>query len=517
MDSEFPQKSGQTARLPADQPASNELAHKSTIDPHKSLPDWLEDIEQRHYQLTGKSIDLGLERLQLIAQDLGLFSDKPIRHKAHAKVITVAGTNGKGSFVASADALLRQQGLKTACYTSPHILKFNERIVINGQPVDDETLIRAFEIVEQAQTHRNIQLSFFEFTTLSAFIIFSQHDLDVLLLEVGLGGRLDAVNIIEPDLAVITSIALDHQDFLGDELDGIAREKCGILRASTPLVLLTNQDLPSLNQACCDRAAIVLGRDILLTQDWQNESWQFEIAPSLNAREDVEHLLQSLAPYEHDVFSDKGLAVNSQLGALLAIHWLTDVFVDDDPAYATFKQAFHSQLYQGELKPAHEAFDSLSLPGRFQQFDVDGVNVAFDVAHNEQALQALLTRLQAQPLKEGAKRVALFSMLDGKPLEQTVSLLKDEFFAWFLAESSDARALKPSFIAEKLHAQGIHMISVSKNFTQAYARLRQMCQPGDQIIVFGSFVAVSALLPKVSRLASKFENKPEQGMEHKDG
>ena len=143
--------------------------------------------------------------------------------------------------------------------------------------------------------------------------------------------------------------------------------------------------------------------------------------------------------------------------------------------------------------------------------------MVLDVAHNEQALVSLKKRLRARLLAKDAKRLALFSMLEGKPLEQAITLLKDDFFAWFLSECDDKRALKPSFIAEKLHDQGVHMISVSKNFSQAFARLRQMCQPGDEIIVFGSFVSVSALLPKVSRLASKSNNQSFVQTESDDG
>ena len=324
----------------------------------QGLEEWLEEIEQRHYQLTGKSIDLGLDRVNIVAEELGLFSHKPLRKKSSAKIVTVAGTNGKGSFVASADALFRQQGLKTACYTSPHILKFNERIVVNGESIDDTSLIHAFEKVDLAQAKHQIRLSFFEFTTLSAFVIFSDYELDVLLLEIGLGGRLDAVNIFEPDLAVITSIALDHQDFLGDDLNGIAAEKCGILRDKTPLILLTDQQLPALTDARKGREVLVLGIDFTLEQCMDDHTWQFEFDERLLQRKHVLGLQKALSAVQGQSFEDKGLAVSSQLGALISVFWMQDLFAD----------FYLDSNTEAPTKVIQQSFEYLSLPGTFPDF-----------------------------------------------------------------------------------------------------------------------------------------------------
>jgi len=491
-----------------------------------TLSDWLEYLEQQHLQLTGKSIDLGLERIRSVAEKLGLLS---LKNKPSAKVITVAGTNGKGSFVTALSALLSAQGYRVGCYTSPHIHKFNERIAIDQQCVDDERLLAAFNAIREAQDSLALSLSYFEFTTLAGLYCFKQEALDYILLEVGLGGRLDAVNIIEPDWAVVTSIALDHQDFLGDDLESIAAEKCGILREQTPLLLLDEQPLAILAQAVQGRFSLRAGRDfnIAITPlasepdrqgDRQSNSasgltWRLDFPATLSeplgstnqtaallSFKQLKTLLQAM-PCQ----LDSGLAMTSVAGALLLFNQLM------------YERIEASEFAQGaSLLPLPEqlaCLAQLSFAGRFQQFSVDGVQIIFDVAHNEAALAQLQKRISAKPLvkvgPDEPKRVALFAMFDDKPLDRCIEIFKDEFFAWFLAEDKHPRAIAPSDIAARLHQHGINMISVSKNFTQAFARLRQICQPGDQIIVFGSFLPVGALLNKVESLADKTQD--EQG------
>ena len=187
------------------------------ISQEKNLADWLHYIEALH----PNNIELGLERVKKIAERADLL-------QFNCPVIIVGGTNGKGSCIAILQAIMQAAGLKVATYTSPHILHFNERIQIGGQPVDDETLCTAFRMI-QSQLH-GTQLTFFEFTTLAALWCFQQVQLDVLLLEVGLGGRLDAVNIVEPNISVITTIDIDHIEWLGNDREAIGHEKAGIFR-----------------------------------------------------------------------------------------------------------------------------------------------------------------------------------------------------------------------------------------------------------------------------------------------
>ncbi|HBX99358.1 MAG TPA: bifunctional folylpolyglutamate synthase/dihydrofolate synthase, partial [Gammaproteobacteria bacterium] len=193
-----------------------------TLEVH-DLDSWL----QRIISLHPEEIELGLDRIQAVANRMGLT-------KLANKVVTVAGTNGKGSCVACLQAVLESAGYRSGAYTSPHLHRFNERICVGGKSVSDRSLCDAFLAVEQQR--KGVSLSYFEFGTLAALWLFNEKDLDVVILEVGLGGRLDAVNIIDPDVAVITNISLDHQSWLGNDLESIAAEKAGIIRRETPLV-----------------------------------------------------------------------------------------------------------------------------------------------------------------------------------------------------------------------------------------------------------------------------------------
>ena len=198
-----------------------------------SLNTWLDYWS--HVHVTG--IDLGLERVIPVAEKLGVT-------RPQAKVLTVAGTNGKGSTTTTLAAILNAQGYKVGLYQSPHIYRFNERVKLSGIEVDDQTLVDAFVQVDQARRDCDLTLSFFEATTLAAFVIFKTKQCDVWVLEVGLGGRLDVVNVIDPDVAVITNIGLDHTDWLGDTIEKIAFEKAGIIRPNIPVIFAGMQTLP---------------------------------------------------------------------------------------------------------------------------------------------------------------------------------------------------------------------------------------------------------------------------------
>src|SRR5688572_8428365 len=190
----------------------------------RTLPDWLDYIERQH----PKSIDMGLQRVREVAQRLGL--KRPAR-----KVITIGGTNGKGSTVAFIEAIARAAGWRVGAYTSPHLLRYNERVRIDGVDADDAALVAGFEAIEAARGE--VPLTYFEYGTLAALWLFERARLDLALLEVGLGGRLDATNLVDADVAVITTVDLDHQDWLGNDRESIGAEKAGIVRAWKPLVL----------------------------------------------------------------------------------------------------------------------------------------------------------------------------------------------------------------------------------------------------------------------------------------
>lgn len=205
-----------------------------------SLDTWLDYWS--HVHVTG--IDLGLERVIPVAEKLGVINPE-------GKVLTVAGTNGKGSTTTTLAAILNAQGFKAGLYQSPHVYRFNERVKLRGIEVEDQLLIDAFVEVDRARRECDLSLSFFEATTLAAFVIFKNELCDVWVLEVGLGGRLDVVNVVNPDVAVITNIGLDHTDWLGDTIEKIAFEKAGIIRPNIPVIFGGQQDIP---QAILDKA-----------------------------------------------------------------------------------------------------------------------------------------------------------------------------------------------------------------------------------------------------------------------
>ncbi len=237
--------------------------------PHSTdtLTTWLDYWS--HVHVTG--IDLGLERVIPVAEKLGVMRPK-------AKVFTVAGTNGKGSTTTTLAAILNAQGYKVGLYQSPHIYRFNERVKLAGIEVDDQHLIDAFVLVDQARRECDLSLSFFEATTLAAFVIFKQQQCDVWVLEVGLGGRLDVVNVIDPDIAVITNIGLDHTDWLGDSIEKIAFEKAGIIRPNIPVIFAGQQQLPqAIQDKVTDTQAqlYALNRDYFYQLNEDGETWFF--------------------------------------------------------------------------------------------------------------------------------------------------------------------------------------------------------------------------------------------------
>lgn len=415
---------------------------------YPDLASWLAYLEQQH----PIEIELGLQRIGEVAKRLALdFS--------HASVVTVAGTNGKGSFVASLNALLLSHQQQVACYTSPHLMQFNERIVINNEMVSDADLIQAFERVEQAK--QGTSLSYFEFITLAALLIFSEaKQLDVVILEVGLGGRLDAVNILDPDLAIITSIGLDHQDYLGDTREAIAAEKAGIVREQTPLISAEADLLNLLPELEQGRELQLIGRDFSVQTE--AERWRFQ---------NESHQLEGLY--------DNGLSLHSQAAAIIAAERLLETF---------------------DAERVANVYSGLHLPGRFQKLrNKDGIDIVLDVAHNPQAAALLKQRLAKMPLPQGAKRIAVFNILADKNAKDVIETLKEDMTAWFIGELDHPRASRVEDLLELLQEQNIALVSTSKNLRQAYSRALSMTQTGDQIIIFGSFFVVADLLPRVLR------------------
>ena len=411
----------------------------------RNLQDWLSAIQARH----PTEIEMGLDRVGAVyaRMDCG---------RPAAQVITIGGTNGKGSTVAFVEAIARAAGWRVGAYTSPHLLAYNERVRIDGRDVDDAALVAAFEAVETARGQT--PLTFFETGTLAALWLFARADLDLAVLEVGLGGRLDAVNIVEPDVSVITTVGLDHQDWLGDDIEAIGLEKAGIARAWKPLVL-GDTDPPAsvLRHAYRIGAVAVRGGSDFLFAPVGDDRW---------------------------VWREVGYEVELPMPALVAPVQLRNAAVAVAAVRALGRDVEDTALASG--------IADATLDARLQRFDRGGVEVVVDVAHNPQAAQALADWLQVAPA--GGRTVAVFAALADKDVAGVASALAPSIARWHLAGSQgfgargqDAAALRarlPAGLDAELHADIGHALEAAV----------AAAKPGERVLVLGSFHAAAEAL-----------------------
>ncbi len=406
--------------------------------PPKSLADWLAFLEQLH----PKSIDLGLDRCREVASRLDLL-------KPGATTITVAGTNGKGSTVAVMEQCLIHLGKSSGAFTSPHLLDFNERIRVNGLPVDDDEIVAAFEAIDEARS--DISLSYFEFGALAALLIFDRHHVDYQLLEVGLGGRLDAVNIIDADITIITSIGLDHQDWLGPDRETIAIEKCGVARSDRPCVVaeLAPPDTLFPELARIGAKTITIGTDFSI----------------VNGELRLPHCAEPL-----HIMVPNSLVASNVAAALTAL----------------------SQLGVS-INNVNAALSRVSVAGRRQVIDRGQCSYILDVAHNTEAIEQLMSFLEHKPCE--GRRIAIFAALSDKPIDAMISGLVDLIDEWYLPDGvGGERASDPALMAiERLSQSTIH-----PDFDSAWNKVEASKAAGDQVVVFGSFFTVSEALGRLN-------------------
>lgn len=409
---------------------------------HTSLASWLSYIESQY----PSEIELGLERGSKVLARLNLSRPKH-------KVITVAGTNGKGSTCAMLTQYLCSQNYSVGTYTSPHFLAFNERIALNDSPCDDEILCRAFEAIETAR--EGVALTYFEFSTLAALWIFDQSKLDYWVLEVGLGGRLDSVNMIDTDVAVVTSISLDHIDWLGDNLDVIAREKTGIARKDKLLVSGVVNPPSTIASTALEVGAHLRQKGLDFhfelgkhTWSWSGDGVQFESLP-----------IPSLP-----------LQNAATVVAVL--------------------------VYMG-LSPTHadlvSLFNSAQLMGRFQKV-ATSPDVYIDVAHNPEAAVELACRISILPRQP----VAVCGMLKDKDIASVMAHLADSFSNWFCCDLAGSRGAKASELVKHIIDISPDLMSKTNTFPSVagafQAALSTAQEEQRSVIVFGSFVTVSDYL-----------------------
>ena len=410
-----------------------------------SLNTWLDYWS--HVHVTG--IDLGLERVIPVAEALGVT-------RPEAKVFTVAGTNGKGSTTTALAAILNAQGYKVGLYQSPHIYRFNERVKLQGMEVSDQMLIEAFVAVDQARRDCDLSLSFFEATTLAAFVIFKAQQCDVWVLEVGLGGRLDVVNVIDPDVAVITNIGLDHTDWLGDTIEKIAFEKAGIIRPNILVVFGGQQDLPHAIQNKADECQAQLhavNRDYFYQFAEDGQSW---------------------------LFASAGTTLKLPIGSL---------------ALENISTAAAAVLLSG-LTVSQSAMErgiiDAKLQGRFEVRKIAEKTVIFDAGHNPHGVDFLLKQLQKflEYNKQYTEVISVFSMLSDKDINSVANLLKDTVLMWKIAPLTVPRAADITQLDSALQGLKVqHFDSVKLAFKSAVDEAKN----NQLILVCGSFHTLEAV------------------------
>lgn len=423
------------------------MSTRSTLD------GWLALLEARHTQ----PIQLGLERVAAVLERMAVTNT--------AVVLTVGGTNGKGSTCTMLEAILRAAGYRTGMYSSPHLLRYNERVRVDGAEASDAELVEAFEEVERARGE--IALTYFEHGTLAAWAHFCRAQLDVVILEVGLGGRLDAVNVVEPDCAIVTGVAMDHQDYLGDTREAIGFEKAGIFRPGRPAIVGDPEPPGSLLDHALGIGAElwVSGRDFGVSGDRQQ--WTYWRSTNRGSQTRVRR---------------SGLAYPALRGANQLLN---------AASVMTALECLRTRL-PVSMQAVREGFMLADLPGRFQVLP-GRPSVVLDVAHNVQAAGVLAENLFGMGFFPETH--AVFAMYADKDVEGVVALMRERIDHWHVAPLSGPRGLSAAALAERMRAGGvIAPIDCHDSVAEAYRAARKCVGENDRIAAFGSFMTVSGVM-----------------------
>lgn len=404
----------------------------------KTLGDWLRFIEQQH----PRTIALGLDRVAAVLSRMDT--------RVGAPVITVGGTNGKGSMCAMLERILREAGYRTGLYTSPHLLRYNERVRIAGAEADDAALCEAFEAVERARG--TVPLTYFEFGTLAAFYAFQKQEIDVAVLEVGLGGRLDAVNIVDADCAVLTSVGIDHVDYLGPTREDIGREKAGIFRAGRPAVIAEPDPPRSVVEAA--GVKLFLGKDF----GYQAQGAQWSYWGPAGRRAGLAH---------------PALRGRIQLRNAAAALCALDSVRERLPV---------------AMQDIRRGLASVELAGRFQVLP-GRPQVILDVAHNAEAAATLARNLADSGF--AAETFAVCGMLRDKDIGAVVREISPRVTRWHVASLPGPRGAAADEIASHLGNAAVEKFASP---AAAFAAARERAGESDKIVVFGSFLTVGDVI-----------------------
>jgi len=410
------------------------------------LSEWLAYIERVH----PRTIEMGLERVSRVRDALRLAPSFPI--------FTVGGTNGKGSACAMLEAILSEAGYRVGCYTSPHLLRYNERVRICRKEVGDADLVRALAAVDDARGET--PLTYFEFSTLAATWLFREQRLEAVVLEVGLGGRLDAVNAFDADCALVMSIALDHMDYLGPTRDDIAREKAGILRAGRPAVCAEADPPMTLTQHAADIGAqlLLIGRDFGF--DAEPRQWRY--------------------------WGPRGERHGLPHPALRGDYQLANA-----AACLAALDALHDRLPVG-ANDIRTGLVTVENPGRFQVLPGRPA-VILDVAHNPAAAKALAQSLARMP--HPGRTFAVFAMLGDKDIHGVIEAVKSHIDEWMVSGLEGPRGTSAATIQAELARAGVvEHVSSYGSVSDAYAQACDSATQNDRIVVFGSFHTVAAVM-----------------------
>lgn len=402
-----------------------------------SLSQWLCYLETIHT----KEIDLGLARIAEVAKRLNI-------DLSFGKVITVAGTNGKGTTCAFIENYLRSQQYNVAVYSSPHIERFNERLRVNHEEVDDSPWIRALKQVELARSE--ISLTYYEYTTLAAFIVIGELKPDYIILEVGLGGRLDATNIIDADVAVLTTVDLDHMAFLGNTREAIGKEKAGIFRTNRPAIIGELAPPVTVLNHANDISAIVCCRDKDFTLVNDGSAWQWQ-----NKQQTFSGLIATHIPQNNVATA---IATLAQLEVPLS------------------------------SEAINHCISVTKVPGRTEMFSA-GCDVMLDVGHNPQAARYLSTVIKSRSYN---KIHAVVGMLADKDSTSTLNEIKDVIDSWYFATPDSPRAATSEVLSSVAQDIGIKG-NCFDNVTEAFTMAKQVASSNDLILVFGSFFTVAEI------------------------